>query len=421
MRIASVVCIKAFAVFLAAAGIQCAAIAQGVGLFAPANQELRTAESAVINELSSRATTKRIRVVEIDSASFEQSSIVANCFDDFSEEYTRQRIGHKGTSLSTWTGNQPDALGSAAFVINGNRISGHIVSPAGNYEVIPLDDFGRHAVIEHDISKFGACGEITPRPVQQLNPEQGQTHHQPLRISDENECFIRVIVAYTAKAQDSVMAVYGRTMIEHINLAVVETNQGYANSGVDQRIELAYLYQTTDDESDDSQVDVDDLRDTSDGRWDEIHMYRDMYHADMVCLISGGEYEGICGRAYGFDYDDPNNMFQVTEFDCAVGNYTFAHEFGHLQGCRHNIDFGTSPFSDGHGYNQGTVFRTIMAVCCTPVRVNYWSNPYKFYPGAGPMGSLNFSNNARALNEGDSTVAMHRHYAYYQHYLRHDW
>jgi len=49
-----------------------------------------------------------------------------------------------------------------------------------------------------------------------------------------------------------------------------------------------------------------------------------------------------------------------------------------------------------------------MAVCCGGPRVNYWSNPYVYYPGTGMMGSLNFNYNALALNISDSTVAHHR-------------
>jgi hypothetical protein len=101
-------------------------------------------------------------------------------------------------------------------------------------------------------------------------------------------------------------------------------------------------------------------------------------------------------------------MFQITEYNCAVANFTLAHEFGHLQGCRHNVDVNETPFPFGHGFSQGGVFQTIMAVCCGGIRVNYWSNPYVYYPSVGQMGSLNFSYNTLALNLSDSIMAHHR-------------
>jgi len=197
-------------------------------------------------------------------------------------------------------------------------------------------------------------------------------------------------------------------MIEHIELAVLQMNQGYANSLVDQRVELAYLYKTSDDETGNDSNDINDLRDTSDGKWDEIHDLRDLYHADLVALITDGSYSGTCGRSYGFNYELEANMFQITEYNCAVANFTLAHEYSHLQGCRHDVDGSDTPFDFGHGYSQGSVYRTVMAVCCGGPRVNYWSNPYVYYPNTGMMGSLNFNYNALALNTSDSTVAHHR-------------
>ena len=389
------------------------AVAQDAGqlLF----KELRTdqltiAQQDLVSRVEKRTTTARTRPVVIEAASFSAKSLTANFFTDKSVDLEARDIGHTGVGrLKTWAGVSKGVLGSGAFIINGNRVSGHVTTTQANFEIIPLGETGSHLIIEHNSKEFESCGnlvapqEINPDMERSPGPEKNET-----RTPSDNECFIRVLVAYTQGAKDSTWAVYGRTMIEHISLAILETNQGYANSDVDQRIELAYLYLTGDNETSNSQTDVNDLRDQDDGKWDEIHMYRDMYHADMVSLITRGSYSGICGRAYGFDYTDPANMFQLSEFDCVVGNYTFAHEFGHNQGCRHDIDLGTSPFSYGHGYNQGTVFRTIMAVCCDPERVNYWSNPWIFYPGGGMMGTVNFSNNALALNEGDSIVAHHR-------------
>jgi len=100
-------------------------------------------------------------------------------------------------------------------------------------------------------------------------------------------------------------------------------------------------------------------------------------------------------------------MFQVTEFGCATGNFTFAHEFGHTQGCRHDNDNTGTPFDYARGYNEGTNFRTIMAVCCNPVRINWWSNPDVSYLTFGPTG-FSDRDNARALDAGDATVSHHR-------------
>jgi peptidyl-Asp metalloendopeptidase len=388
--------------------------AQQTTLFDAFTGELNPSQQELINTLESHQTTKRTRVVSIDKSVFGQSEITANLFNDQTLTFYSRDIGTSGVSCRTWTGNSPENLGSVAIIINGNRISAHMTSSEGSFEIFPLDNFGMHVILEHDLSQYGSCGnaENTPRSIDnnesEFEFEFEVKKERPQRTPGSNECRIRLLVAYTPGAQINTMSTYNRTMIEHIELAILQMNQGYANSLADQRVELAYLYKTTDEETGNSTTDINDLRDTSDGKWDEIHDFRNQYNADMVALVTDGSYPDMCGRAYGFDYDLGTDMFQITEYNCAVANFTLAHEYGHLQGCRHNVDSEITPFPFGHGYSQGAIYQTIMAVCCGGVRVNYWSNPYIYYPGTGMMGTLNLNYNTLALNTSDSTVAHHR-------------
>ena len=388
--------------------------AQDRSLFKTFIGELNTSQLELVNNIESLHSTKRTRIATIQKSVFGRNEIVANLFADHNPRFQPGDIGIVSSNYGSWTGVSQDDLGSAAVIINGDRISAHFTSLAGSFEIIPLDTKGTHLIIEHDMSEYGTCGnsdeaprikddiEDSTEPIFQI--EKGF----PQRMPGASECRIRLLVAYTPDAQANTLATYNRTMIEHIELAILQMNQGYANSLAEQRVELAYLYKTTDVETGDPTNDLNDLRDTADGKWDEIHELRDLHNADMVALITDGNYEGLCGKAYGFDYELENNMFQITEYNCAVSNFTLAHEFGHLQGCRHNVDPNDTPFPFGHGFSQGGVFQTIMAVCCGGVKVNYWSNPYVFYPGVGSMGTLNFNYNASALNISDSTVAHHR-------------
>ena len=389
---------------------------------------LDSRQQSIYNNLNEKPTTKRARLAVLDTSVFNKDNFEANLFADHNPRLQKQDIGRSGVPLRTWTGNFPEVLGSGAFVINGNRISGHVVSTDGNFEIFPLGDEGVHAIVEHDISQFRGCGnEEGNKPTKRLRGGGGgddgydndmgvQSFQEQQRLNDE-ECFIRVIVGYTALAQTETDDDFGRTMIEHISLAITESNQGYANSDVDMRMEMAHMYLTTDDETNNACNDVDDLQEDGDGKWDEIHDKRGFYDGDMVCLITGGLYAinpacnpngGLCGRAFGFDYTDDANMFQVSEYDCATGNFTFAHEFGHNQGARHDNDNTGTPFSYARGYNQGSLFRTIMAVCCSPTRVNYWSNPDIDHPSCDCPTGTSTRDNARALDVGDFTVAHHR-------------
>jgi len=109
-------------------------------------------------------------------------------------------------------------------------------------------------------------------------------------------------------------------------------------------------------------------------------------------------------------------MFQVTSYACVTSNFSFAHEFGHTQGCRHDSDTGLTPFPYGHGYRNDSNWRTIMALAgfSTAPRLNYWSNPDIDSPVAPftamgtPVDGEAFANDCRAaLNVGDDTVINH--------------
>ena len=403
-----------------------------VNAFKAYNGVLSDEQTIILNNLQEQESTLRYRVVQIDPVVFENEALQLNFFDDAVATVEFFDIGHTGIKYPSWTGRDLNELASAAFVINNNRISGHFTSVNGNYEIAPLVEDGIHMVFEHDNKKFEACGTENDQGIEyfreQNDPRQNvipdnksNTEERALDRNSANtqvnsssrmagtECFIRLILGYTSGAKINTNNTYGRTMNEHAALAVLDQNLGHANSLVEQRVELAYLYATTDLETSSTFTDINALRNTSDGKWDEIHTHRNNYDGDMCALITDGTYSGLCGRAYGFSYTDPANFFNLSEFNCIVGNYTMAHEFGHCQGLRHDNDPSLAPFAYAKGYNQGTFFRIIMAVCCSPMRVNYWSNPNVTSPfGGGAMGVLLANDNSFALDVGDAVVAAHR-------------
>jgi hypothetical protein len=97
------------------------------------------------------------------------------------------------------------------------------------------------------------------------------------------------------------------------------------------------------------------------------------------------------------------SAFAVVNYDCAVGNLSLAHEFGHLLGLRHDrgADPADKPFKDGHGYAYRTDWRTIMAyadACGFCTRMPIWSNPNLKYNGV-PSGTREFENEAGVINQ----------------------
>jgi hypothetical protein len=393
-------------------------------LIVPFTGTMTAEQQSVYSNLMALATTKRVDIVSINPNAFQDNAIRLNLFPEFDITVPKVDIGYIGTAASSWIGTFPSLLGTATFVwFDPDRIQGHISSIEGNFELFGLGN-NVYLIAEHDNDHFGGCGSTT----QQANPPSiagAENNNAPdVYISDmgeveesngamqrvvDDECFIRLVIGYTPTAKTRTNSTYGRTMNVHVALAIADANASYFNSNVEQRHELAHLFAATQEATTSSNNDKINLRGTTDGLWDEVHSKRDFYDGDMVGMVTDGDYSGLCGEAYGFDYTDPTNMFQVSEYNCIVGNFTQDHEFGHNRGCRHDNDGTTTPFSYGHGYNQGSIFRTIMAVSSSVTRVNYWSNPDVNFPGGGgAMGTTTLRDNARALDVGDFTVARHR-------------
>ncbi|MHC4605281.1 MAG: M12 family metallo-peptidase, partial [Planctomycetota bacterium] len=169
---------------------------------------------------------------------------------------------------------------------------------------------------------------------------------------------------------------------------------------------------------------LDALEGKTDGEMDNVHTLRDDYAADIVSLFVHDPCTSWCGlgnimntESHSFE----NQAFNVVDWDCATGYYSFAHEMGHNQGARHDRahDNSDGVFSYSHGYQDPEEdFRTIMAYNCPGgcTRVNYWSNPnIDYIVGAtnyGPMGVVytdpDSADNRRSHNNTRDTVANWR-------------
>ena len=199
-----------------------------------------------------------------------------------------------------------------------------------------------------------------------------------------------------------------------IKLAVAETNLAYRSSGVNTEIVLvhAYRHPSYNDSGKSSSTMLSHLRETSDGNMDDVHALRARYGADIVAMIA--DLPGGCG--IGNIGPRKDLMFSVTDYSCATGYYSFAHEIGHNLGLNH--DRGTKNQCSSNNYNFGyrdpnASFRSIMAYSCKAgqcdrnrgggcARIQRFSSPNIRYHGkvvgiAGKADSARHINNVKAL------------------------
>ena len=227
---------------------------------------------------------------------------------------------------------------------------------------------------------------------------------------------IDVLVVYTAATAGA-----SGNITSEIQLAIDETNQAYANSGIVQRIRLVHSEQVAYVETGSSSEDLGRLKDPSDGYLDDVHSLRDMYGADVVSLWVENLGDDTCGIGYlmtGVSTSFAPHAFFVVARSCATGYYSFGHELGHVMGAHHDRYVATDPgaYTYSHGYvYTPDKWRTIMAYnnkCndqgdyCT--RIPYFSNPQVTYGGVPtgiPNSSSDSANNSLTLNNTAYTVA----------------
>jgi hypothetical protein len=249
---------------------------------------------------------------------------------------------------------------------------------------------------------------------------------------------IDVMVVYSQYAKS---ANGGTTtaMQNRVNLAIAESNQAYANSGIDLILNLVHLHEDTSgftvDQDNPSSMSpaLSALRSSTDGQIDYVHQMRIDVGADMVALITAG---AGCGIAY-LCGNSPTALpaasctFSVTRWDCATGYYSFSHELGHNMGVTH--DKGTTNTCTSSDYRYGfrdpnANYRSILAYSCatgqcdnmpksgctrqqffsTPVQADWLYNGQRqgWAPGEAGWGAgVGETNNAKKINDVAAHIA----------------
>ena len=289
-----------------------------------------------------------------------------------------------------------DPIHSVMLVRDGKTITGNVHFGGQLYKIRPLKS-GDHAIAAVD---FSSLPPDHPAEYADL-----KTYKMPATITAQADTVITVMVHWTSSAASA-----SGNISALVDLAVAEANQGYTNSGVLIDLVLVHKSQVTYTQSGSFSTDLSRYRGTSDGYMDSIHTTRNSVAADVGLLVINNS--SSCGLASGIG-STASTAFADAHWDCITGYYSFAHEIGHLQSARHDIntDGTLTPYAYGHGYRYtgSPSWRTIMAYNCPAgcPRLNYWSNPNKLYNGV-PMGNTTRADNTRVLNTTRGTVAAFR-------------
>jgi len=327
---------------------------------------------------------------------FEDSSFTANL------DHWEVRSGNNFTWIGHIEGAEDSQL---TLVVEDGVLVGNIRVSGESYQVRYMGE-GVHVIREIDERFFPPEGEPIPddNPSQANEPLLSSAEVQGDTAADDGST-LDVMVVYTPAAR---LAEGGTTAMKAlINLAIVETNTAYSNSGVTPRVRLVHTEEINYTEVD-FEPDVQALQNASDGIMDNVHTLRDVHGADMVSLVVEDSDFNACGIGFVNSSLSAVQPFSVIDHRC-LAIFVLAHEMGHNMGLQH--DRANQPLDGVFPYSHGYVdilnnFRTIMGTGST-TRIQHFSNPAVSFEG-NPTGVDFQADAARSLNNTAFTVANWR-------------
>ena len=250
----------------------------------------------------------------------------------------------------------------------------------------------------NDSKALGAIAYPTSQPSSQSA--------QSARTGLDDGSIIDIMIAYTADART---AEGGADAINKtIRAAIDEVNQGYANSGIIQRLRLVRTTEVNYTESGNSNTDLTRLQSKTDGYMDDIHALRDQCGADIVSLFVKNSNSG--GNSYLMNQVSQEfeaYAFNVVQIDNVKTRFSLGHEIGHNLGAAHDrahVDSGAIS-SDAYGYITPSGVGDIMSYAKD--RRNYYSSPSITINGEA-LGKAGEADVVKTLNEVRFTAANWR-------------
>lgn len=354
--------------------------------------DLSPAQAKDLNAIRSRPTNVDTKVITIDVEALKNASQVSAMLPQ-STALKDIMLGAKTSEFASTIQNlngklvmaspqanvsdtfKREALADTAdrksvFTVEGKKVYGTILTPDGTYSIRPLADGTTHAISKIDFSKFPPA-EPPKAPttgLQDLPPDSGSLNDLQLRKPTDTKVYnISVLVGYTPAAKAG--SGNPEQLAKH---AIDLTNRTYRDAGIRANLVLAATTPVALTESGDYSKDLAAVRSMA-----TLKQARKLAKANLVIvMIDSPQYCGLASQIYA----SSPNAYAVVWYSCAADNMSLAHELGHLQGARHDIDNDNSltPFPYGHGFADGTRHvRDIMGYDCPAGcnRLPRWSAP----------------------------------------------
>src|SRR5262245_35228375 len=225
------------------------------------------------------------------------------------------------------------------LVVENGQVTGEVDLESGRYRIRPVGVGATHAVVE--IKTENLPDEIAPKVPSEPSPQRAAADTVACDVKPAPGQLpntfgpIRIMFLYTKAVATGAPNI--RADIELL-MQQLRTAFGASRLGGNFSVttELAHAQEVNYVEAESMEKDLDRLSDRRDSVFRPIHALRDTHKADIVHMLVKAKSNEGCGIGWFNDGLRPEHGFSVSDYQCALHNFSAVHEIGHNMGMAHD-------------------------------------------------------------------------------------
>jgi peptidyl-Asp metalloendopeptidase len=218
-------------------------------------------------------------------------------------------------------------------------VTGEVDLESGRYRIQPVGTGATHAVVE--IKTENLPNELAPKVPAEPSPQRAFAGAAACDVApapgQQPKTFgpIRIMFLYT-----KAVAAGAPNIGADIELLMQQLRTAYSTARLGGNFsvttELAYAQEVNYVEAESMGKDLDRLSDSRDTVFRAIHALRDTHKADIVHMLIKAKPNNGCGVGWFNASLRPEYAFSVSDYQCALQNFSAVHEIGHNMGMAHD-------------------------------------------------------------------------------------